>query len=387
MRKSISLALAFLVSSTVVLACAPKEPVVSGVPATQAGPVKPEPAQAGWEKKWNDTLTAAKGEGTIVLYSSVAGPSLREEILPTLKSKFGINMELVIGKSDELTQKVFTERQRGLYFADAFLTGTQIVTGYKDGGLLAPMESTLILPEAIDPSAWPEGKLPFIDKDNVTLAINRAYYSYILVNTDMVKGEPKSYKDLVQPQWKGKMVMLDPRMGGGGVYWLIFMLKLMGNDEGTKFLRQVAGQNLELTRDSRLQGEWVARGKYALGIAPSMIVVTPMARAGAPIAWVRVSEGGLVHPGGSVFGLATRAEHPNAAKVLFNWLLTAEGQSMFSKALGQPASRLGISTEDIDPFAIPKPGEKVIWVDEDFIKDVEARGRTLGEEVFGPLSR
>jgi len=55
--------------------------------------------------------------------------------VPKARELFGLNMELVVAKSDELTQKIMTERQRGLYIADAFIAGTQI--------MMAPLASIL----------------------------------------------------------------------------------------------------------------------------------------------------------------------------------------------------------------------------------------------------
>ncbi len=152
-----------------------------------------------------------------------------------------------------------------------------------------------------------------------------------------------------------------------------------------KFLQQLARQDMALTRDQRLLGEWVARGKNPIGIAASVGVVGPLSKAGAPISWIRLGEGGLLHPAGSVLGLAGRAPHPNAAKVMANWLLTAEGQRLYSVGFGQPAKRLGVSTEGLDSFAIPRPDDKYLVADEEFGLEVESRGREIGRSVFAPL--
>ncbi len=365
---------------------------VSCAPA--AGPAQPnQPATSGGDKaakttnqdKWETILANARKEGTVVVYTSVAGPAIREAIQPVVQKKFGFTMELVVGKSDEVTQKIMTERQRGLFLADAHIAGTQMLVSYKNPNVLAPLDEALFLPEATDPQAWADGKLPFLDKDKYTLALTGAYWTYILVNTDMVKeGEIKSYKDLVLPQWKGKMIMFDPTIGGAGVNWMMFVRKVMGVEEGEKYLRQLANtQDLMLTRDARLQGEWVAKGKYPVAIAPSTAVITPLFKAGAPVAWAKISDGGLMHPSGSVFGLADKPPHPNAAKVLFNWLLTAEGQRLFSDAYGQPPLRKGIPAESV--LLIPGPGDKVFLADETFILETESKGKEIAQDIFGQL--
>ncbi len=360
------------------------------VPAGRMALLRPTPAMAAESAAaaWKDTIAAAKKEGTVVVYTSASGVAVRQGLVNKMKELFGINMEVVVAPGDELTQKILTERQRGLNYADAFIAGTQII-GSQYAGVFSPLDKFLILPEATDPKTWPNGKLPYIDKNKLSLALTGAYWSYILVNTNMVKpGELRAYADLVNPKWKGKLIMFDPSGGGAASYWVNFMMKLMGPEKGEKYLRQLATQqDLVLTKDARLQGEWVARGKYPVAIAASMGVVTPLLKAGAPVSWVRMSEGGLVHPSASVFGIVDKAPHPNAAKVLANWLLTAEGQYVFSQAFGQPAIRLGVSTEGLDPFVVPKPDEKAFRVDDKFILETETKGRELGREIFGSLLR
>ncbi len=368
------------------MSCGVRESIGSQ-PATSPGPTV-APAKSGWEQKWNDTLAGARQEGALMLYTSGEGPAMREQIFPLFRDRFGITIDLMAAKSDELTAKVQAERQRGLYNADAFIIGTQIVTSYKQKDILDPLAEHVILPDVTDTRVWPNNKLPYLDSDRYIVALTTAYWSYIMVNTELVKeGEIKSYRDLLNPKWKGQIVMFDPSGGGAAVNWVMFILEMaMGQQEGDKFLRQLAAtQDLMVTRDARLQGEWVARGKYPIAIAPSMGAVTPLQKAGSPIAWVRVEEGGLLHPGGSNFGLANKRSHPYASTLLLNWLLTTEGQKLFSQGFGQPPARTGVPAEGVDPFMVPKPGEKLYLIDEKFIIDTETKGREIGKEIFGQL--
>ena len=97
-------------------------------------------------------------------------------------------------------------------------------------------------------------------------------------------------------------------------------------------------------------------------------------------------EGGLVHPAGSVFGLINKAPHPNATKVLLNWLLTSEGQHLFSQAFGQPAIRFGVSSEGIDPFTVYRHGEKALWVDAKYMEEeLTNKGQETSKAIFGHL--
>ncbi len=84
----------------------------------------------------------------------------------------------------------------------------------KPEGVLAPIEPWLILPEVKDPRAWTDDTIPFVDKDTQALGFIKSYSPGILRNTDLVKQAELSYRELLDPQWKGKMVMYDPTIPG-----------------------------------------------------------------------------------------------------------------------------------------------------------------------------
>ena len=84
--------------------------------------------------------------------------------------------------------------------------------------------------------------------------------------------------------------------------------------------------------------------------------------------------------------LPSKPAHPNATIVMVNWLLTAEGQKVFSKGFGLPASRQGVVVEGLDPNTLPLPGEKILsYGEDDILRQAEAL--TIAREVFAPLMK
>ncbi|MBI2934328.1 MAG: extracellular solute-binding protein, partial [Chloroflexi bacterium] len=227
---------------------------------------------------------------------------------------------------------------------------------------------------------------PYFDKDHLLVPLTVGYQSYILVNSDLVKeGQIKSYADLLDPKWKGKIVLFDPTTGGGsGINWVTFVLKhALGVEEGKKFFQSLmAQQEMAVTRDGRLQVEGLARGKYAIAIAPTVSLVSEFIASGAPLKWARLQEGGSLAPAASVIGLVEKPAHASAGVVMVNWLLSTEGQRAFSREFGQPATRLGVSTEGIDPGRVPIPGEKAYLADEDFTVFSKDTSIGVAREVF-----
>ncbi len=353
--------------------------------ATKAGAT----AVPDWQRRWDDTVAAAKKEGRVRIYAE-AGPELVAAITNGFKDKFGIQVEFVVGKAPNLAEKFLSERVAKLDLADAFFFGGgTLLSTIKPKNVLMDPKPLIFLPEALDAKAWPSGAVPFLDKDKMLVPLTGAYRTFVIINTDLVKkGDVISYRDLADPKWKGKMVMFDPTISGSSSTWVAFILaKIYGMDEGQKYLKQVAAQELAMLKDPLLQVDWVARGKYAMGIGADVQSGSQFFKAGAPIAWANFSEGGLVHPSASVVALPDKPENPNAATLLINWLLTKDGQTAFSQGYGNPAARLGVTTQGLDPFVIPPVGGKLYWNDEDLVRLQTTTAIEVSKTIFGALMK
>ncbi len=354
----------FLIATT---ACV--KSVLEGTPVAANPTTRPTLEKASWEEKWNKTLSAARGEGSVRIYTSTQ-PEVRSKMAKAFKDKYGIDLEYVTGRPPELTQKVMSERRAGLYLADAFFGGgTLHVTLLKPNGLLDTLQTSLILPEVTDPKAWSQGEIPYYDMDHTAVAFLAALTGFIVINTDMVKpSQITSYRDLLKPEWKGKMVLQDPNMGGTALWWITLLSNnIWGPQETRAFLTELKKTDVPVINDNRLQAEWVARAKYPIAVAPSSDVVFEMVRAGAPLAFVKAKEGAMITPGTGAVSLANKAAHPNASAVFVNWLLSKDGQSVVSQAVGRPSLRVDVDREGFDPNLLPDPGEKPYVEDEKFI--------------------
>ncbi len=384
MRKNLAVLCAVMLIPLAVACVRADTPPATPTPKATAGAA----AGASADKRWEQTVGAARQEGRVVVYGEIVA-SVRDAIAKGIGDKYGIEAEFVTGKGAEVAQKFLAERTANLNLADAFvLGGGTLILILKPKGVLSPIPPIVYQPEAVDPRAWSDGSIPYLDKDKLVLPLGARYSSFVLRNTDMVKdGEIKSYDDLLDRKWKGKMTMIDPTVTGTGSSWTTFILtRVKGPEKGKQYLKQMAEQDLNVIKDTRLHVEWVGRGKYPIGLGPHFATVTELQEAGVPIAWVPVQEGGLMAPGAGVYAIPDKPAHPNASALLTNWLLTAEGQLIFSRAFGNPAIRLDVSKEGFDPLTIPRPGEKVYWNDEDFVLD-QPKAIETGKDIFGPLMR
>ncbi len=338
-------------------ACASREAASLVIPERGAPNIK-EGVKAtekeAWEVTWEKTLLAAKKEGKVVLYGSSSSPTIRD-LAPEFKKKFGFELEvLAFDKGSALSARLLTERKAGLSMADVFSGGTNTFFGaVKPAGMADPMEPVLLLPEVVNPKNWYAGKLPWLDKEHMLFSYYAFANNTIAINSDLVKpDEIKSYHDLLNPKWKGKIIMNDPTISGVGLKSFSALGFAILNLD---FFRQLARQEPMIIRDQRLQVDWLAKGKYHVLISPRPAPMMEFKRAGAPVAYGNPPIEGTYLSSGSALGLLSQVPHPNAAKIFINWFLSREGQiGMIPE--GMQSSRLDVPTDDLDPSLVRQAG-------------------------------
>lgn len=385
MKYWISVGVLLLVSASI--ACASSVPPAgpAAPSATTQGPAQPSLGR-GPEQQWTAMVAAAKNEGSLLVYTS-QGNDLRTEVGGAFSSKYGIKVEWVTAATAQLSNKLATERRAGLYLGDAIMGGASSLIGeFKPHGILDPIEPVVVLPEAKDPKAWKTGA-PYADKDATTVTLLAIPTRHLARNTDMVKeDEVKSYRDLLDPRWKGKITIYDPTIGGTTQSWSAGLAQNWGPEAAKEYLRKLASQDLAVSREKRTQVEWVARGKYPLGLGLAQSEVADMSyKLGVPVEYMNVAEGVVLTPGGGALGLVNRAAHPNAARVFVNWLMTKEGGIVVQKGHGNPSARMDVPTTGLAPSLIVPPGTpSVSQMTEDYNRMLKDWAPVI-KEIFGPL--
>ncbi len=320
-----------------------------------------EASPAGdWEVKWKDLVEKAQKEGTVSIYCANVPVSARVAVQQAFKKKFGINVEYTPTAGGEIVQKYTTEHKAGLTLVDVMHTGnTQFTNSIGPMNVTIPLEPFLMLPEVVDQAKWRGGKLPFVDKDKHAFMVVLLANNFYIINADLVKDdEIKSTLDILNPKWKGKIVLQDPGVPGNGNDWYTFtLLHILGMERGEKFMRDFAKQNPTVVRDNRLLVEGVARGKYPVGVGCSVSQVVDFIKTGARLAFAKVNQPRLLTPGAGVIFTFKEVPHPNAAKLFINWFLSREGSSVYAPAHGYPSLRVDVPTENFIPALIPGPND------------------------------
>ncbi|MBI4334338.1 MAG: extracellular solute-binding protein [Chloroflexi bacterium] len=309
-----------------------------------------------WEGQWQDVLAAAKKEGRVSVYTA-NGVWVREALESRFSERYRIELDFLTARGAELTAKIDTERRAGLHVPDLYVGGsTAPLTQLKPKGYLDEIEPLLLLPEVTSPAAWFGNGVNYVEKDRMIVAFVATTVHPVALNSDLVRpGEIKSYTDLLQPRWKGKLLLTDMTIDGPGLDWYSSS-RQMGLD--LDFMRRLVMQEPVIIRDHRVNVEWLARGKYPVFIGPHDATLTEFKDAGAPVTQLVPVEGTWLKSGGGSVSLMNRAPHPNAARVFINWLLTREAQVLYQKGSGQQSARLDVPPEPLAPDKVRQDGVK-----------------------------
>ncbi|MBI4331074.1 MAG: extracellular solute-binding protein [Chloroflexi bacterium] len=376
------LALVGLICSVaVLLSCAPA-PAATPAPTVKAPGAGPGTAQkTGWQGDWDKTLAAAKTEGVVSISTSLASPT-RVMIGQAFEEKFGLEVEWIPVPAAQVTPKLSRERQAGLYLVDFQVAALSRQLGeLKPAGMLDPIKPLLVLPEVLDKKAWFGGDINWLDNDKAYIINNIASPERpMAVNTNLVNpGEIKSWKDLLDPRWKGKVATINPVTNSRiGV--------LMHKFGGPGYMEKLVAQNPIVVNDHRQGFEMVAQAKYPVMISTMASVFMEFKSAGAPVARVKLEEGGTLAGGQNSISLINRPPHPNAAKIFANWWLTKEFGAALSRNLNLQSARLDVPTDHLDPDNIRDPSVKYILVEEEEFQDFQREVRdTVSSKVWAPL--
>lgn len=383
--KSIVVLTGIFLTGAILLGCAPKGAPLDLVEEKTTAVVTTV-AKEGWEAEWERTMAEARKEGKVVLFGNVS-PLVREALGEGFKRFSGIDVEFVVGRGGEVATKILTERRAGLFTGDVYLGGGQtMVTTLRP--VYVPLRPHIILPEVLDTSLWFLNKLHWIDKEEKYMNLNAGTdgsVGDIIVNTELVKrDEITSYYDLLKPKWKGKIVIQDPSSAGKGSTWFYSLLTWYG--VGLDFMKRLVQQEPVITREKRAQIEWVARGKYPVGLAYDVSLTAEFVRIGAPVSKMRLKEhrDGMVSQHSAITAFIDNAPHPAAAKVFINWFLSKEGQWAFAKSYPTQSFRVDVPVEHLLPEEIRQSADEYEIQNVDNIL-LRAKYTDLAGEIFGPL--
>lgn len=265
-------------------------------------------------------VTQAKKEGTVTFYSTLTVKDA-DRLMQAFEKKYGVKVVLWRANQDKLVQRTLAEARAGRQEVDILETdGVHMEMLYREK-MLEPFYSPAF--KDIPPAAFPKHKHYVAD---------RFAFFVMAYNTTLVKPQdvPNSYEDLLQPKWIGRF-----GIEATDVEWFAAVAKSMGEQRGLAYFKKLAGMKPDMRTSHILVAELVAAGEIPLVLTALNNNVETLKRKGAPVEWKPLPPA-FGRP--SAIGLTKQAPHPHAALLFADFLLSKEGQQIFTEINRVPSS-------------------------------------------------
>ncbi len=285
-------------------------------------------------------VDAARKEGTVVWYSGLIVNQAVRPLSEAFEKRYpGIKVQGSRLTSSELALKAINEARAGRPQADVF-DGTSLVFRLQAAGIVEPYRA-----EAA--RTFPEGS---VDPAGYWTALN----TYILtpaINTELVPDPPQTLDDLLDPKWRGRLAWTNDLTTAGPPGFIANLLLSRGKEEGMAYLKRLAAQRIvNVPAAQRVVLDQVIAGQYPAALMTFNYHSVISAAEGAPVRWLPL-EPALQMP--NAVGLIRNAPHPNAGRLLLEFLLGPEGQAVIRDANYLPSNP---AIAPRDPKLLPGAG-------------------------------
>jgi len=302
-------------------------------------------------------IEAAKKEGQVIYYTSTDLP-VAEKVAKAFEAKYpGIAVRVERTGAERVFQRIGQEYSSNIHAVDVVNSSDAAhFIVWKRDGILAPY-----VPEDV-------ARFPAEHRDvDGQFASFRVWLSIIAYNTNMVKAEdaPKSFADLLDPKWKGKIVKAHPGYSGT----IMTATYQMQRDLGWSFFEQLAKQNIMQVQSSADPPKKLDLGERAVMADGNEYNIFQLKEAARPVEPVYATEGSPLIVGPN--GIFKSSPNPNAAKLFQSFCLSRDAQQLIIDVGGlrsvhpdtkdKPGRKplTEIKTMKDDPAAVEKEGDSI----------------------------
>jgi iron(III) transport system substrate-binding protein len=296
------------------------------------------------EQRLKLVIEGAKKEG-VVYYHGATNINDMQDLLTGFKKHYPfVEVRYTRLGGPSVVNKVITEYRAGVYNTDAVSMRGTLIPELAGKNYIARYKS----------SEAPFLRQGFADADGYVAGYHATGYALIYNVTRVKLNEvPRSYDDLLNPRWKGRLVMDKEEYD-----WLAGMIDVMGESKAVAFFKRLVDeQGLKFQRGHNLITQLVAAGEYDLLVDGYAQQALQFKQKLAPIDFAFLKPAVVKPP--SVIAIAAKAPHPHAAALLVDYHLSKEGQEMLAQKLFYWTARRDVKwTPDPGPeFRVVSPLE------------------------------
>jgi iron(III) transport system substrate-binding protein len=292
-------------------------------------------------------IEGAKREGELTLYTSLTVDDMAV-INAAFEKKYGIKVNMWRAAADKILQRATVEAQGTRFDVDVLEASTPILEALHRSKILVAVQSphhAELMPEAVP-----------AHREWVGSRLNVFVHAF---NTNLVKKEdlPKTYQDLLQPAWKGRL-----GIEASDEDWFATVVHDLGEEKGLRLFRDIAARNgLSVRKGHTLLTNLVASGEVPFALTVYNFTAEQLKKKGAPLDWY-VMPPAVARANG--LGVARRAPHPHAALLYYDFMISEEGQQiLFKRDFMTTNTRIktplaGMTLKLVDPKQLLDENEK-----------------------------
>jgi iron(III) transport system substrate-binding protein len=264
-------------------------------------------------------IAGAKQDKEVVWYTTTSAGDNQAIVAGFTKKYPFLKVQVLRSTGEKLRQRVLTETAANQYFSDVLSVSSMEMGLLKSKNLLQPYDP----PEA---ASYPAATK---DKEKFFTAIYARNF-VMGYNTAMVaeKDRPKDWPDLLHPKWKSKFGIDEEEFE-----WYGTLVDYWGREKAGKFIKALAAQQPVLRRGHSLLAQLLAAGEFPIALV-FPFEIEQLKRRGAPVEWANGSD--PIVTSINVVALSARAPHGNAGKLLINYILSEEGQTIIKNVSRVP---------------------------------------------------
>jgi len=316
--------------------------------AACSGPAAPSPASQGSQSStpadpaWAAIVEAGKKEGSVLAYAGIFRGTEDQAIADAFKQASGITFEFVSAASTApMAQRLRTEIQANQPTADVFEGSSQFIRQLKNEGLFVPLKDKALPTLKEDASVWKVNPLAMSPDGDIGISRPTSQYDgHLVVNPKVLQPNeyPKTYGELADPKYKGKIAYVDPKITGDVAARYVRQGYVGGVWELKDIHSIYANQSMLLFPGPNDPGTAVARGEIAIGVGANTGTLAQFAKSGGSLKILAFPDAPIVGNPNTI-AVVKAAPHPNAALVFMNWFMSKEGQEVVNKTQGTSGLR------------------------------------------------
>src|SRR5512132_764947 len=250
-------------------------------------------------------LAAAKKAGTFTWYTSFAEKDIPPVVEP-FEKKYGVKVRTWRASTEKVLQRTLTEAAARRYDVDLIHISAPEMEALHREKILQPVDSPHFA--ALLPGALPA------HREWVTTLLTVWVQAY---NTNAIKKEdvPKTYRDLLDPKYKGKLgIEVEDQE------WFSTVALSMGEEQGLQFFRELVAKNgISVRKGHTLLTNLVVSGEVPFALTVYNYMAEQAKRKGAPVDWIALDPA-VARTNG--MGIARRAPRPNAALAFYDYFIS-----------------------------------------------------------------